>query len=81
MLDKLLGNEINTRFTFGSNLWVSIKNRKEADVSCNEAVDYILLKFACDDFHNKTNVRITREMVEEERKRFIKILEEVKTCK
>ena len=71
------------RFSFGSELWSSVKNRTSKEITLNDAVDYLLLKFVCDDriANPTTSTTITKEMVVTERKRFEDLLNEVKVNK
>jgi len=80
MFNSILGEPTQTRFTIGSTLWMSVKNRISRDIKYNDGVDYILLKFVCDDVMNKTNIIITKEMLEEQRNVFLKLLEESKNA-
>lgn len=79
-MEELITKFKSANLSFGSKLWSSFKTRVSRELTINEGVDYIILKFVCDDrdANGATPTIITKAMYEEQQKRFNDLLEQVK---
>ena len=72
----MFGANVSNIFRFGSPLWQSFKERVHRELSLNDAVEYLILKYVCEDYMKNKDQKtlITKDMLSIQKIEFDKLL-------
>ena len=71
-------NSVSSLNSFDSRLWLSMRRRKDIKLTNQDMLEFIVLKFVCEDFVNSKDdpIIVTKNMLDEQRKTFEKLVKE-----